>query len=181
MECKRDGCQNELQGRQRDFCSDRCRKAQSRTNKTHEDGSGSTNADKSEQIHTLERGQIESGQLPDEALISAEEAVGYRGLDCLGCEWEVGANRVKHCGPACAGAHQTKPATLTMHERQCQANNQTKSKADQHTINTGLHKSYDKLDMNEHNRVSLPGDDGYDGRVQHVPDKVLYERNEVMS
>jgi hypothetical protein len=54
---------------------------------------------------------------------------------------------------------------LTMHERQCAANNETRSKVDQHTINTGLHKSYDKLDKNEHNRVSLPGDDDYDGVV----------------
>lgn len=46
MECLRDGCQAELTGRQRAYCSDKCRKAQSRTDTTHEDGPGSTNADK---------------------------------------------------------------------------------------------------------------------------------------
>ncbi len=48
MQCYNDGCTQELTGRQRQYCSDRCRKASSRTNKAVEDGSGSTNADKSD-------------------------------------------------------------------------------------------------------------------------------------
>lgn len=55
--------------------------------------------------------------------------------------------------------------TPTMHERQCQANNEGRSKADQHTINTGPAKSFDKLDKGEHNRVALPFDDDYEGIV----------------
>lgn len=57
------------------------------------------------------------------------------------------------------------PTVLTMHERQCAANNQTGPKSDQHTINTGKPKSFDELDKSEHNRVSLPGGNDYDGVV----------------
>ncbi len=38
-------CGNELTGRQREFCSDKCRKRAGRTKLTHEDGLQSTNAD----------------------------------------------------------------------------------------------------------------------------------------
>ena len=38
-------CYMPLQGRQMRFCGDKCRKRAERRNKTHEDGSGSTNSD----------------------------------------------------------------------------------------------------------------------------------------
>jgi hypothetical protein len=56
----------------------------------------------------------------------------------------------------------------TMPEQQCAANNQSRGKVDQHTVNTGTYKTSDKLDTNEHNRVSLPGDEDYDGVVTEV-------------
>ncbi len=58
MECKADGCTHALTGRQREFCSDKCRKRASRTQATHEDGSRATNADKT----AVEPGQTERGQ-----------------------------------------------------------------------------------------------------------------------
>lgn len=45
MECLRDECRIYLTGCQRAYCFDKCRKAYSRTNTTHEGGSGSTNPD----------------------------------------------------------------------------------------------------------------------------------------
>lgn len=42
-ECKADGCTQALTGRQREYCSDKCRMRQSRTEVTPEVGSGSTN------------------------------------------------------------------------------------------------------------------------------------------
>ncbi len=56
MECKQ--CGTVLEGRQREYCSDKCRKRASRTKSTPEDGSQSTNADKT----AVEPGQIERGQ-----------------------------------------------------------------------------------------------------------------------
>lgn len=58
---------------------------------------------------------------------------------------------------------------MTMHERQCAANNEGRSV--QHTINTGPLKSFDKLDKGEHNRVSLPGDEDYAGAVVAVSEE----------
>ena len=49
MQCMSDKCSNELAGRQKTFCSDKCRMAQSRTSKTHEDGSGCSKSNKPEQ------------------------------------------------------------------------------------------------------------------------------------
>lgn len=71
--------------------------------------------------------------------------------------------RTTQSGQSLSG--QPKADTPTMHEQQCAANNQTRSKTDQHAINTGPPKSFDELDAGEHNRVSLPGDDDYDGCV----------------
>lgn len=58
MECRAYGCTQALTGRQREFCSDKCRKRASRTQTTPEDGSGSTNADRM----AVEPGQTERGQ-----------------------------------------------------------------------------------------------------------------------
>ncbi len=78
MECLRDECQNELTGRQRTYCSDKCRKARKRAQGTHEDGPGSTNADKPghncppERGHIdAEPGQSESGQPNADTLTQA--------------------------------------------------------------------------------------------------------------
>ena len=56
MKCK--ACETVLTGRQREFCSDKCRKRASRTGPGPEDGSGSTNADRV----AVEPGQSERGQ-----------------------------------------------------------------------------------------------------------------------
>jgi len=46
MKCLNDNCDNVLTGRQRTFCSDKCRKAISRTNKAIEDGRQGVNSDR---------------------------------------------------------------------------------------------------------------------------------------
>ena len=46
MECMNDNCTNALTGRQRRFCSDKCRKAQNRTDKANEDAPEWTNPDR---------------------------------------------------------------------------------------------------------------------------------------
>ncbi len=55
MKCKQ--CESTLTGRQREFCSDKCRKQASRTKSGPQDAPQSTNADKM----AVERGQTERG------------------------------------------------------------------------------------------------------------------------
>ncbi len=62
MKCKSDKCNNELTGRQRGFCSDKCRKRTSRTKSGPQDAPQSTNADKMVLIHPLSRTESEVGQ-----------------------------------------------------------------------------------------------------------------------
>ncbi len=75
---------------------------------------------------------------------------------------------------------------VTVHERQCQVNNETRPKAEQHTVNTGPPKSFDELDTGEHNRVPLPGDEDYKGCVttrasRDREDVVMEEMNTIPS
>ncbi len=56
MDCKQ--CGTVLEGRQREYCSDKCRKRASRTKPMPEDAPQSTNAD----TMVVERGQSERGQ-----------------------------------------------------------------------------------------------------------------------
>lgn len=79
MNCKADGCEQVLTGRQREFCSDKCRMRQSRTNKTPEVGSGSTNANKM----VLEPEQIKPEQRSRTVAIPG-------GADYEGCCRQVG-------------------------------------------------------------------------------------------
>lgn len=60
MKCKQ--CDNALTGRQREYCSDKCRKQASRTKPTHEDGPGSPNADKMVVEHPPNADISERGQ-----------------------------------------------------------------------------------------------------------------------
>lgn len=82
MKCK---CGNTLTGRQREFCSDKCRKRTSRTEPGFHDAPQSTNADKM----VVERGQTEPGQRTRTVPIPGDP--GYVGV----CEEVDGVWRVK--------------------------------------------------------------------------------------
>ena len=60
MKCK---CGIALTGRQREFCSDKCRMRYKRYSKANEDGSGSPKANKPEQIHPPEPEQRKRTEL----------------------------------------------------------------------------------------------------------------------
>lgn len=62
-------CGKPLTGRQRRHCSDKCRMALKRTNKTLQDGAGATKSNKPEQIHTPKPNKTEP-ELTDEMLAS---------------------------------------------------------------------------------------------------------------
>ncbi len=90
-------------------------------------------------------------------------------MECKQCgnEFEPQRSTALFCSGACRAlsTRENKPRALTQHEQQCAANNQTRPEGGRHTINTGPLKSFDELDKNEHNRVSLPFDDDYEGIV----------------
>lgn len=52
---------------------------------------------------------------------------------------------------------------LTMHERQCESNNEGRTR--KHVVNTSPYKSFSELSEGESNHVSLPGDSDYVGVV----------------
>lgn len=91
-------------------------------------------------------------------------------MECKQCGKEFKAKRstALYCSGVCRAlsAREHGPRALTMHERQCATNNETRSRTDQHTINTVSHKSYDELAPGESNCVPLPGDEDYEGCVQ---------------
>lgn len=102
-----------------------------------------------------------------------KEAVG-RSMYC-GDTCKVAYNRNKPEAAIVTPVTESATVTQTMHERQCQANNETRSRDNQHTINTGKPKSFAELDTGEHNRVSLPGDGDYAGVVLYSTSPIYGE------
>lgn len=78
--------------------------------------------------------------------------------------WEKKKDEIILNAVSARDSAQPDPArALTMHERQCESNNEVRSV--KHTVNTGAWKSFGDLDKGESNRVPLPGDGDYVGVV----------------
>ena len=154
MKCKRDGCENELQGRQRDFCSDRCRKAQSRTNRTHEDRPGSPNADKVGQIPTPERGPLNADTL-SRTDVTCSEIVTLKG------DPDVTVGGVVRVETTVSERVSIRPPTLIGPEVYYHPRNHPER------LNWGEHMTRLELDAAglKANRVPIPGDWDYHGVV----------------
>ncbi len=139
MECM-NKCGAELTGRQARFCSDKCRKAQSRTNKSSQGGPGSTKPDKSDTIHPSESGQTEVGHNPDKVIV----------ID--GDYMTIG-----------------RPANFGQLDCQCQHCKTNRINGTKHVINHGIWKPVNQLAKDELNRVALPGDIDYTGITLTAP------------
>jgi len=82
MQCMNEKCDNELSGRQRSFCSDRCRKAVSRTNTSGEPGQ-TVNPDKVGQGVQFREECVTCENMVDENGVAAcEERVSYQPALC---------------------------------------------------------------------------------------------------
>ena len=136
MECK-NLCGNELIGRQRHFCSDRCRMAYKRDCIESEQNSNP---------NKLEPEQTKVEHNPDEVSIT---------------ELSPGTNSFSiSCNPISSVAEIKNFGELGCECRHCQQNTTNKSR---HTLNHGAYKTARELEDGKLNRVSLPGDADYEG------------------
>ncbi len=144
MECM-NKCGTTLTGRQKRFCSDKCRKAQSRTKPDTQQAAERPNSDKRVVKYPDKAGQTKPGH---ESRTSAEQGVN---LDT--------------CSDSILEQHfaATKPANYGLDDCECQHCKTNRVNGNKHTINHGAYKSANELGEHELNRVSLPGDVDYTG------------------
>ncbi len=138
MKCMYSKCDNELIGRKKTYCSDRCRKAQSRTETGSKVGQNETRTQSRTKVTELVK------------------QVADRGGEVL-FKTVKGKVQDVHITPAISNFGQS--------DCQCQhcQNNRAIFKGEKYVINHGPYKSAGQLGEKELNRVSLPGDPDYDG------------------
>lgn len=166
MKCMNDDCYNVLTGRQKMFCCDKCRKRQSRTNKTNEDELGRTNPDKSDIINPDKPKSDTTRTIPDTLTVDyqaksivkmAESASPGINRALVEVRKEIASEDKLEKEIVASGALHL--SCQCMHCKQTRANNITYKR--HHFVNHGTPKTSYQLLSGEHNRQTLPGDTDY--------------------
>lgn len=173
MQCKSDKCSNEVTGRQV-FCSDKCRKAQSRTDNSDTSQLGQVNSDKVGQaIPSPETVQaiteLESGQGKCVSLEELEDELGIGGIEIKD---DVAGSHHKEPDAYSwdEGQYVDDPATLDDYlTDQLENTGRYAHRTNPDLLNWGKWMTKDELAKAglKANRVTIPGDWDYEGT--HTP------------